>query len=103
MKIFEWVEEVEKIYENLIENAKKESLDELERLRTEQEKNMEERIENNRKIVESALKSLSENLNNEDIFITEKIKDFKEKMEITYKNSKETLFNTIIKEIGFDF
>ncbi|MFX1380638.1 MAG: hypothetical protein ACFFA4_16265 [Promethearchaeota archaeon] len=103
MKIFEWVEEVEKIYENLIENAKKESLDELERLRTEQEKNMEERIENNRKIVESALKSLSENLNNEDNFITEKIKDFKEKMEITYKNYKETLFNTIIKEIGFDF
>ena len=103
MNIFEWVEEVEKIYEDLIENAKKENLAELESLRSEQEKNMEERIENNRKIVDSALKSLLENLNNEDISITEKVKDFKKKMENTYQNSKESLFETIIKEIGFDF
>jgi len=103
MKIFEWVEEIEKIYKRLIDEAKEENLTELENLRSEQEKNMEKRIETNHKIVDSALKSLIQKLDDKDIFITEKIKDFKKRMEKQYKNSKEELFKLLIKDIGFDF
>lgn len=103
MKIFEWVEEIEKIYKDLIDKAKKENLAELENLRSEQEKNMEKRIKNNREIVDSALKLLLKKLKDEDIFITEKLNDFKKKMEKEYQNSKQNLAELIIKDIGFDF
>ncbi|MFX1305057.1 MAG: hypothetical protein ACFFBV_09375 [Promethearchaeota archaeon] len=103
MKIFEWVEEIEKIYKDLIDKAKKENLAELENLRSEQEKNMEKRIKNNREMVDSALKLLLKKLKDEDIFITEKLNDFKKKMEKEYQNSKQNLGELIIKDIGFDF
>ncbi|MFW9820871.1 MAG: hypothetical protein ACFFE5_14785 [Candidatus Thorarchaeota archaeon] len=103
MKIFEWVEEIENIYKDLIDNAKKENLAELENLRSEQEKNMEEKIKLNHKIVDSALNSLIKKLDEKDVYIKEKIKEFQTKMEEHYQNSKEELFNLLIKGIGFDF
>ena len=101
--IFEWVEEIESIYKDLIDKAKKENLAELENLRSEQEKNMEEKIKTNHKIVDSALKSLIKKLDNKSAFITKKVKEFKTNMEEQYQNSKEELFNLLIKDIGFDF
>lgn len=103
MKIFEWVEEIENIYKDLIDKAKKENLTELENLRSEREKNMEEKIETNHKIVNSALNSLIKELDNKNTFIAEKVKEFKTKMEEQYQNSKDELFNLLIKDIGFDF
>ncbi|MFX0030058.1 MAG: hypothetical protein ACFE8B_12670 [Candidatus Hermodarchaeota archaeon] len=103
MKIFEWIEEIEKIYKDLINKAKNENLNELENLRSQQENNMEEKIEINKNIVESALKSQLKVLKEKDMFILEKIKDFKIKMEKEYQKSKEYLFELLIKDIGFDF
>ncbi|MFX1310406.1 MAG: hypothetical protein ACFE8C_11955 [Promethearchaeota archaeon] len=103
MNIFDWVEEIEKIYKDLIDKAKNENLTELENLRSEQEKNMEEKIETNHKIVDSALNSLIKKLDDKNAFIAEKIKEFKTKMEEQYHNSKEELFKLLIKDIGFDF
>ncbi|MFX1344769.1 MAG: hypothetical protein ACFFBC_11195 [Promethearchaeota archaeon] len=103
MSFFEWIEEIEKIYKDLIDKAKKENLSELENLRSEQEKNMEKKIETNQKIVDSALKNQLKILEDKTTFITEKINDFKKKMEKEYQNSKENLFEILIKDIGFDF
>ncbi|MFW9971677.1 MAG: hypothetical protein ACFFDF_15890 [Candidatus Odinarchaeota archaeon] len=103
MTIFEWVEEIEEIYKNLIDKAKNTNLTELENLRSDEEKNMEKKIETNHEIVNSALKAQLQKLDNENSFIMEKIKDFKKKMENQYKNSKKELFELLIKEIGFDF
>ncbi len=103
MEIFEWVKDVEKIYEDLIEKAKNENLDELENLRTEQESIMEKKIVTFRELVGSALESLSKSLENENLFIKKKLKDFKKKMENSYNDNKENLIKLIIKDIGFDF
>ena len=43
MPIFKWVEEIENIYENLIENAKKESLEDIEKLNASLEKDIEKK------------------------------------------------------------
>ncbi|MFW9896536.1 MAG: hypothetical protein ACFFD7_12090 [Candidatus Thorarchaeota archaeon] len=103
MKVFDWVEEIEKIYKDLIDKSKDENLTELENLRSEQEKYMEEKIDTNRKIVDSALKSLIKKLDDKNAFITEKVKEFKTKMAEQYLNSKEELFKLLIRDIGFDF
>ncbi|MFW9821679.1 MAG: hypothetical protein ACFFE4_02010 [Candidatus Thorarchaeota archaeon] len=103
MKIFDWVEEIENIYKNLIDKSKEENLTELENLRSEQEKYMEEKIDTNHKIVNSALNSLIKKLDDKNTFITEKLKEFKTKMAEQYLNSKEELFKLLIKDIGFDF
>ncbi len=103
MEIFEWVKDVERIYEDLIEKAKNENLAELENLRTEQESIMEKKIVTFRELVGSALESLSKSLENENLFIKKKLKDFKKKMETSYNDNKENLIELIIKDIGFDF
>ncbi len=43
MPIFKWVEEIENIYDDLIENAKKESLEDIEKLKASLEKDMEKK------------------------------------------------------------
>ncbi|MFX1278768.1 MAG: hypothetical protein ACFFA3_05075 [Promethearchaeota archaeon] len=103
MEIFEWVKEIENIYKDLIDKAKSLNLTELEDLRIEQEKYMENRIENNNKIVESALNSQLKILSDENSFIAKKIEDFKNKMDNQYQSSKKALFKLLIKDIGFDF
>ena len=42
MEIFKWVEEIEKIYDDLIEKAKDESLEEIKKVQSSQAKIMEE-------------------------------------------------------------
>ncbi|MFX1364037.1 MAG: hypothetical protein ACFFCE_14795 [Promethearchaeota archaeon] len=103
MEIFEWIKEIEKVYENLIEKAKNENLTELESLREEQENLMEKNIENFRNSSDSALKTLTKNLEDKNIFIKEKLKEFKNKMKKTYNDNKKNLIELIIKDIGFDF
>ncbi len=103
MEIFEWIKEIEKVYENLIEKAKSENLTELKSLREEQENLMEKSIDNFRNSSDSALKTLTKNLEDQNIFINEKLKEFKNKMKKAYDDNKKNLIELIIKDIGFDF
>ena len=57
MELFKWLKEIELLYENLIENAKKESLDQIELLEEEQKSSVEEIIKNKKKFVNSNQRS----------------------------------------------
>ncbi|MFX1325777.1 MAG: hypothetical protein ACFE8N_12560 [Promethearchaeota archaeon] len=101
--IFKWAEDIEKIYEELIEKGKSENLSEIQKIRSEQEELLEKTVNHFRDTVNVALKSLTTNLNKEDQVILKKINNLKKKMEKKYLDNQENLINLLIKELGFDF
>jgi len=103
MKIFEWVEEIERIYEELVDKAKKESLDDIQKERKTQEKLLEETTRNNQKIIDNALKTVSTKVNEESVKFEELLTNLRNKIENFYYENKEDLTNSIFKELGFDF
>ena len=103
MEIFKWANEIEKVYDDLIEKAKKESLAEIKALRNNQEKMVEFLLNQKQNIVNSALINLAEE-------VVKEIANFKKVMKQDIKNiedqfNKRTndLTKSIIKEIGLDF
>ena len=60
MEIFKWTDEIEKVYMELIKNAKEDNLAEFKSLRNNQEKMIEFSINQKQKIVNLALKNLAE-------------------------------------------
>jgi F0F1-type ATP synthase membrane subunit b/b' len=103
MKIFEWVEEIERIYEELVDKAKKESLENIQKERKAQEKLLEETTRNNQKIIDNALKTVSTKVNEESVKFEELLTNLRNKIENFYYENKEDLTNSIFKELGFDF
>ena len=65
MEIFKWVKDIERIYDNLIENAKKENLEELREFRENQEEIMEKLLSKRQEILSLAFKNLSIEVNKE--------------------------------------
>jgi len=103
MPIFKWVEEIENIYDNLIEDAKKESLEDIEKLKASIEKDMEKTINNNQEIINSALKTLSKEVNEKSLKFGESISKLCSKIEKNFYENKEGLMNLIFEKLGFDF
>ena len=103
MPIFKWVEEIEDIYENLIEDAKKESLNDIEKLKASLEKDMEKKNQNNQEIINSALKTLSKEVNEKALKFGESISKLNSKIGKNFYENKEELVNLIFEKLGFDF
>lgn len=102
MIIFEWAKEVEKIYQDLIEKAKKENLREIQTLRDEQEKIFDESLKKNQNFVNLALISLNEDVNKEnEIFRINLEKELKE-IESKYEKNKVILIRAIIDKLGLN-
>jgi len=102
MIIFEWAKEVEKIYQDLIEKAKKENLREIQNLRDEQEKIFDESLKKNQNFVNLALISLNEDVNKEnEIFRINLEKELKE-IESKYEKNKVILIRAIIDKLGLN-
>lgn len=103
MPIFKWVEEIENIYEDLIENAKKESLDDIEKLKVLIEKDIEKKNHNNQEIINSALATLSKEVNEKSSKFGDSISKLCSKIEKNFYENKEGLMNLIFEKLGFDF
>ncbi len=103
MKIFEWVEEIERIYEELVETAKKESLEDIQKDRSAQEKLLEDTTRKNQDIINNALKTVSKKLSAESAKFEELLMNLRNNIEKYYYDNKEDLINSIFKELGFDF
>ncbi len=103
MPIFKWVEEIENIYDDLIENAKKESLEDIEKLKASLEKDMEKKNHNNQEIINSALATLSKEVNEKSLEFGESISKLNSKIEKNFYENKEELIVLIFEKLGFDF
>lgn len=103
MKIFEWVSEIEDIYDKLIEKSKNDNLKEIEDLRAESEKALSESIQKKQELVNDALKSIRTDVN-------EKINEFQKKLtsiiqnyESNYEQNKKRIIDQIITKLELDF
>jgi len=103
MEIFKWVNDLEKIYEDLIKNSKNESLAELKALRNNQEKMIEFSLNQKQKIVNLALKNLAEDIAKEIANFKNLLNENKENIEKQFQISKNNLVKSIIEKLGLEF
>lgn len=101
MEIFKWIEDIEKIYKDLIEKAKQESLKEIQILREEQENQIELSLKNKREIFNAAIKNLSESVKVETKSLEDKLGKIINNIEIDFKKHNEKLIELINDKIGF--
>ena len=103
MKIFEWVEEIEGIYEDLVEKTRNESLKDIQKERNNQEKILEETTRKNQEIIKEALNTVSKILSEESAKFEELLTNLNNNIEKYYYDNRNELINNMFKELGFDF
>jgi len=103
MEVFKWVEEIENIYDELIEKAKSESLVEIQELKAQLEKDVDNEVQKTREMINIALQTTSKEVANENKNFDEKIKNLCDKIEKSFQLNKEKLMISIVKRLGFDF
>jgi vacuolar-type H+-ATPase subunit H len=103
MKIFDWAKELEKIYEELLEEAKNQNLNEIEELKVENEKLIEESLQHKQKLVKKALNSVSNDADKEIMQFKENLTRILEKWEQDYNKNRLKIINDIIRKLGLDF
>ncbi|MHA1509887.1 MAG: hypothetical protein ACTSO6_14425 [Promethearchaeota archaeon] len=103
MEIFKWVEEIEKIYDDLIEKAKDESLEEIKKVQSSQAKIMEEMTYKHQENLNKALTRVSEEVGRQSKEFEVLIKDLCSKIKHYYLENKKGLTDLLFEKIGFDF
>ncbi|MFX0104223.1 MAG: hypothetical protein ACFE75_01875 [Candidatus Hodarchaeota archaeon] len=103
MDIFKWIKDIEKVYEELINNAKSVNLNDIEEFREIQRKEFEDYIRKKNDLVRNALVTLSEDVDSEIIIFREKMDIAIKKIEKEFQNSTQNLNKLIISEAGLDF
>ena len=103
MEIMKWAREIESLYEELIEKAKREKLSEIQDLGEKQQNIMDAIYTRKQDVVNSALKRLSEE-------VYEGVENFRDNLNKTtkiieknYQSKKKDLIETIINKLGLDF
>jgi len=103
MEIFKWANEIEKVYDDLIKNAREESLAEIKALRNNQEKMMEFTLNQKQNIVNLALKELSEKVEQEIASFKNDLNQKIKTIEDQFQKSKINIIKSITKKIGLEF
>ena len=103
IEIFKWANEIEKVYDDLINNAREESLAEIKALRNNQEKMMESTLNQKQNLVNLALKELSEEVEKEIISFKNELNQKIKTIEEQFQKSKNKIIKSIIKKLGFEF
>ena len=103
MELFKWLKEIEQVYEELIENAKKESLDQIQLLEEQQKRNLEILLKEKKEFVNSTLTDLSNEVKNSLDNLKIKNSEIIKKIELNYKKNKNKLIQSIIEKLGYDF
>ncbi|TFG17985.1 MAG: hypothetical protein EU531_01735 [Promethearchaeota archaeon] len=103
MEIFKWAKEIERISENLIDKAKEANLREIQTLKEEQENKIEETIQKKRSVIDLALKSLSDEVNDQVSIFESNLLHKMKKVEENYLKNKDKIINEVLKRLGFDF
>ena len=103
MEIFKWVKDIEKVYDDLIEKAKNENLEELREFRGNQEGIMEELLSKKQEILSLAFKNLSLEVNEEIENFDKELEGSIKKIEKNYQKNKDMIKKSILEKLGFDF
>ncbi|MFX1273927.1 MAG: hypothetical protein ACFFBP_12385 [Promethearchaeota archaeon] len=103
MKIFEWVKEIEDVYDKLIEKAKIENENSLEAFKKQQLETINLNQKKNSEFMDSTMKIISEEINNGLKKHTDEFTKALENVKNDYYKNKKKLIEKIINQFGFDF
>lgn len=103
MDIFKNLNEIEKVYEDLIENAKKLNLKEIEDFRNEQNEKFDSFITKVNVLVNTAIGNLTVDIETKKITFEKQMNDALNKIDYEFQKNIDNLQKLIIKEIGLDF
>jgi hypothetical protein len=103
MKIFEWAQDIEKVYQQLIEKARQENASEVQVFKEEQEKVLKELLKKNHDLVNLSLESLSEDVTSGIRSYETQFDEALKSIEKDYQKKKSELIEEIISKLGFNF
>ncbi len=103
MDLFEWIKDIERLYENLIKNAKDINLKDIEGFRDQQTKQFETFIERKNELVNDALITLTTSGDSQINEFGDQIDKAINKIEVKFQEEMGNLHKIIIDEMGLDF
>jgi hypothetical protein len=103
MDLFEWVKDIENVYEDLIQNAKKLNLDEIEEYREEQTGKFEDFVTKINVLVKTAIGNLTVDIDAKTNTFDKELGDALRNIEVEFQKKIKNLKKIIIEEIGFNF
>ncbi|MFW9998693.1 MAG: hypothetical protein ACFE9Q_06115 [Candidatus Hodarchaeota archaeon] len=103
MDIFEWVKDIEKVYDNLISDAKSLNLKEIEEFREKQNQKFEEYLTKINVLVQTAIGNLTVDIDKETNVYEKNLDNALKKIEIDFKKNSGNLQKLIIEKVGLDF
>lgn len=101
--IFNWIKEIERIYEDLIQNAKDLNFKNIDEFRENQGKKFEEFLEKKNNLVNNALIKLTTESKTQTKMFEEQMDGAIKKIEKDFQKQVSKIYELIIKEVGLDF
>jgi hypothetical protein len=103
MDLFENLKDIEKIYEDLVNNAKNLNLREIERYRENEQQTFENFIREKNELVNEVLGTLAKEVTTKINTFENKLDEAIKKIELQFQKSIGNLQKLIIEEVGLDF
>jgi hypothetical protein len=103
MDVFDWIKDIERLYENLINNAKDINLKDIEEFREQQRKQFETFLERKNELVNEALITLAMSGDTQNKEFGDQIDKALKKIEVQFQEEIANLHKIIIDEMGLDF
>lgn len=103
MELFDWVKDIERVYEELINNAKTANLKDIENYRQEQAERFDTFITKINVLVKTAIGNLTVAVDQETNGYEEDLNKAIKKVEVNFKKNIKSLQKLIIEEIGIEF
>jgi len=103
MEIFNWVKEIENMYNDIVEKAKSENLNDIKSSRAHQEELLEQKVKRTQEKVKAGMRTLSLEENDKANAFNLLLNDLIDKIEKNIQENKDELINLIIKKLGFNF
>ena len=103
MEVFEWVRDIERVYEELINKAKNTNLKDIEEFRQEQAEKFDTFITKINVLVKTAIGNLTVALDQETNSYEKDLDNAIKKIEADFKKNIKNLQKLIIEEVGLDF
>ena len=103
MDLFEWIRDIQKVYDDLISNSKNINLKEIEKFREDQDKKFESFLTKINVLVNTALGNLAVDSDIKSNTFEKKLNNALKNIEVEFQKNMSNLENLIIEEIGLDF
>lgn len=103
MDLFEWIRDIEKIYEDLINNSKVINLQDIEEFREQHGKRLEYFLEEKNELIHKAIATLANDVNKETKVFENQMDTALNHIKTEFQKEIENLHKLIIEEVGLDF